>query len=280
MIIYKILNNNAVISKNDERKEVIVLGKGIAYKSTVYDEIDEDLVEKIFILDNRIQRSRLEALISEIPLEYMNFSESLIQFVSKRLNKNLDSNLLIALTDHIYNSIRNYYNGIIIPNMLVEEIRTFYADEYELALDMVAKINVKFDTKLDENEAGFLAFHVINAEGKDNMNETIEIIKSMQDIVHLVNDTFKIDLKTSSLDYSRFTVHLKFFLTRVFSKKPTPMKDLSDDGLYKMLIHKYANLNSFLDKIDEYTMNLKNYHITDSDRMYLVIHLARLIHKD
>lgn len=280
MIIYKILNNNAVVTKNDDGKEVIVLGKGIAFKSVVYDEIDEELIDKTFVLESRVERSRLEALISEIPQEYMEFSESLIQFATKRLNRKLDNNLIIALTDHLYNSLKNFYNGIIIPNMLVAEIRTFYPDEYEIALDMVAKINTRFGSKLDENEAGFLAFHIINAEGKDNMNVTIEIVKSMQDIVNLVNSTFNVNFDKSSLDYSRFTVHLKFFLTRVFSKNLSPIKDLSDDGLYQMLIHKYSEINVFLNKIDEYTMNLKNYHLTDSDRMYLVIHLARLIYKD
>lgn len=280
MIIYKILNNNAVVTKNDDGKEVIVLGKGIAFKSSVYDEIDEDLIDKTFVLENRVERSRLEALISEIPHEYMDFAETLIQFAIRRLNRKLDNNLIIALTDHLYNSLKNFYNGIIIPNMLVAEIRTFYPDEYEVALDMVAKINTKFGSKLDENEAGFLAFHIINAEGKDNMNVTIEIVKSMQDIVNLVNTTFNVSFDKSSLDYSRFTVHLKFFLTRVFSKNLSPIKDLSDDGLYQMLIQKYSEINVFLNKIDEYTMNLKNYHLTDSDRMYLVIHLARLIYKD
>lgn len=280
MIIYKILNNNAVVTKNDDGKEVIVLGKGIAFRASVYDEIDEDLIDKTFVLENRVERSRLEALISEIPHEYMDFSESLIQYATKRLNRKLDSNLIIALTDHLYNSLKNFYNGIIIPNMLVAEIRTFYPDEYEVALDMVAKINTKFGSKLDENEAGFLAFHIINAEGKNKMNVTIEIVKSMQDIVNLVNSTFNVSFDQSSLDYSRFTVHLKFFLTRVFAKNTSPIKDLSDDGLYQMLIQKYSEINIFLNKIDEYTMNLKNYHLTDSDRMYLVIHLARLIYKD
>ncbi len=280
MIIYKILNNNAVVTKNDDGKEVIVLGKGIAFKSSVYDEIDEDLIDKTFVLENRVERSRLEALISEIPQEYMEFSESLIQYATRVLNRKLDGSLIIALTDHLYNSLKNFYNGITIPNMLVAEIRTFYPEEYEVALNMVAKINTRFGSKLDENEAGFLAFHIINAEGNDNMNITIEIVKSMQDIVNLVNQTFNVVFDKSSLDYSRFTVHLKFFLTRVFSKNISPIKDLSDDGLYQMLIQKYTEINVFLNKIDEYTMNLKNYRLTDSDRMYLVIHLARLIYKD
>ena len=268
------------MTKNDDGKEVIVLGKGIAFKSSVYDEIDEDLIDKTFVLENRVERSRLEALISEIPQEYMEFSESLIQYATRVLNRKLDGSLIIALTDHLYNSLKNFYNGITIPNMLVAEIRTFYPEEYEVALNMVAKINTRFGSKLDENEAGFLAFHIINAEGNDNMNITIEIVKSMQDIVNLVNQTFNVVFDKSSLDYSRFTVHLKFFLTRVFSKNISPIKDLSDDGLYQMLIQKYTEINVFLNKIDEYTMNLKNYRLTDSDRMYLVIHLARLIYKD
>lgn len=280
MLIYKILNNNAVISHDDHENEIIVLGKGIAFKSSVYDEIDEERIEKIFALENRAQRTRLETLIREIPEDFLVFCEELITMAEKRLNKKLDSNLLIALTDHVYSSIKNYQGGIVIPNMLVDEIQTFYTQEYQIALDMVEWINAHFKVNLDRNEAGFLAFHVINAEGKATMNTTIDIVKGIQEVCDLVKTTYALELEPESMDYSRFIVHLKFFFSRVYAKEPAPQKSLTDDGLYQMLITKYADLNTFLNQIQTYTMNVKGYHLSDSDRMYLVIHLARIVYKD
>ena len=32
MLIYKKLNNNAIISKDENHKEIVVMGKGIAFK--------------------------------------------------------------------------------------------------------------------------------------------------------------------------------------------------------------------------------------------------------
>ena len=35
MEIYKILNNNVIVSKNEHDKEIIAMGKGIAFKKKV-----------------------------------------------------------------------------------------------------------------------------------------------------------------------------------------------------------------------------------------------------
>lgn len=45
MHIKKILNNNAVVVLNDQGKEQIAMGKGIAFKRAVADEIDPAQVD-------------------------------------------------------------------------------------------------------------------------------------------------------------------------------------------------------------------------------------------
>ena len=42
---------------------------------------------------------------------------------------------------------------------------------------------------------------------------------------------------------------------------------------------KYKNINECLDKISAITLLDFNYELTDTDRMYLIIHLARLVNK-
>lgn len=46
----KILNNNAVISENNQKEEIIITGKGIAFGKKSGDLIDKDKIEKTFIL--------------------------------------------------------------------------------------------------------------------------------------------------------------------------------------------------------------------------------------
>ena len=50
MRIKKILNNNAIISENDQTEEIIITGKDIAFGKKAGDLIDRDKIEKTFIL--------------------------------------------------------------------------------------------------------------------------------------------------------------------------------------------------------------------------------------
>jgi len=50
MIIQKIFNNNAIVAKDAFREEFVVMGKGVGFKKSVGDALDENLIEKLFIL--------------------------------------------------------------------------------------------------------------------------------------------------------------------------------------------------------------------------------------
>ena len=50
MKIFKILNNNAAVVKDDTGQEQIVMGRGICFKKRPGEEIGRDMVDKIFCL--------------------------------------------------------------------------------------------------------------------------------------------------------------------------------------------------------------------------------------
>ncbi|WZU01128.1 hypothetical protein MGH68_16905 [Erysipelothrix sp. D19-032] len=46
MIIVKVINNNLVISENDDKQEVILMGKGLGYQKKIGDVVDDSTIEK------------------------------------------------------------------------------------------------------------------------------------------------------------------------------------------------------------------------------------------
>ena len=50
MIIKRSLNNNVVITENEDGIEQVVCGRGIAFKKKPGDEIDESLINQVFVL--------------------------------------------------------------------------------------------------------------------------------------------------------------------------------------------------------------------------------------
>ena len=54
MEIYKILNNNVIVSKNEHDKEIIAMGKGIAFKKKVGEHIEDELIDKVYTLSDEV----------------------------------------------------------------------------------------------------------------------------------------------------------------------------------------------------------------------------------
>lgn len=75
----------------------------------------------------------------------------------------------------------------------------------------------KTGVSLPEDEAGFIALHIVNAELNEEMPNIINITKVMQEILSIVKYHFKIEFSEESLHYYRFVTHLKFFAQRLFN---------------------------------------------------------------
>ena len=53
MVIKQIFNNNVVLAKNSSKDELVAMGCGIAFKKKVGDKINENSIEKTFILKQK-----------------------------------------------------------------------------------------------------------------------------------------------------------------------------------------------------------------------------------
>lgn len=122
MIIDKILNNNvAVVLVDGEEK--IVMGKGICFKKKVNDDIDENMIDKVFALSSADASHKFQEIIKEVPIEHIIVSEKIIQYAKATLGKRLNEYIYISLVDHIYSSIVRFLEGITVTNVLLWDIR-------------------------------------------------------------------------------------------------------------------------------------------------------------
>ena len=80
MKISKILNNNAVISKDKNDNEIVVMGKGIAFKKRVDDFLDDNQIEKTYIFSPENTKEIIK-LFSSIPDVYIEITSNIIFLV-------------------------------------------------------------------------------------------------------------------------------------------------------------------------------------------------------
>ncbi|WNS46517.1 BglG family transcription antiterminator LicT [Paenibacillus sp. MMS20-IR301] len=275
MKIEKVLNNNVVTVIDASGKELVVMGRGIAFKKQTGDPIDEDKIEKVFSLDNREVSQKLMSLLSEIPLEYVECTDEVIRYAETVLGEKLHDSIYISLTDHIHFAIDRHRQGLQIKNALLWEIKRMYRKEFSIGLKALQIIEERLGVLLPEDECAFIAMHLVNAQMNGEMRETVSITNIVKDILNIVRRSFLIELDEESLGYYRFLTHLKFFAQRVVQGKAAEDRD-KDHALHDLVMQQYPAAHACAMKISDYTRKIYKRVLSKEEILYLTIHIERI----
>lgn len=276
MIINKILNNNVVIIINQQGNEVIVSGRGIGYKKKIGDEVDENLVNKIFIPSHHKERVEFETILEEIPIEFLNCTSEIVAMIKEGLNKPVSDSIFLHLSDHIYTAVKRHLDNKFLANALLWDMKRYYREEFKLALQALDIIEKHFEIRLPEDEAGFITFHINNALiGDHDMDLTFKTISLVKEISDIVVSHFENKIDEAGMEYNRFLTHLRFLAQRVFLRDTKPFQD--DDSLFTILKERYPKSNLCATKISNYISKHYDYELTKAEKLYLIIHIERLV---
>ena len=69
--IVRVLNTNAVVSSDQEGRELIITGAGIGFKKKKGENLDEALADKTYYLESVDDSRRLQEVVKEISEEYL-----------------------------------------------------------------------------------------------------------------------------------------------------------------------------------------------------------------
>ncbi|OXT09066.1 transcription antiterminator LicT [Thermoanaerobacterium thermosaccharolyticum] len=272
MIIEKIFNNNAIVAKDSDNRELVVMGRGIGFKKSVGEKVDETLIEKIFILKQKDASEKFKLLLEDVPTEYVSICYDIIEYAKNMLNTKLNDYIYVTLTDHIYNAIKMFDEGLENPNPLIWEIKKFYPKEFQVGLKALEFIEDELNKKLPDDEAGNIALHLINAQINSSFNKVenvAEQTKKIHDILNIVMYTYGITLDEKSISYERFITHLRFFFQRLNKKEQ--LKEV-DDYLFKKVKTKYKKAYDCMLKIEKYLET----ELSNEEKLYLTLHIQRV----
>ncbi|MBS3201354.1 BglG family transcription antiterminator LicT [Turicibacter bilis] len=274
MYIEKVLNNNAFISLDENGDEIIVMGKGIAFGKKGNQKVDlTNLNYKIFSCKNKNINNKLISIVSDLSQEYILLTRKIILTFEKEYNKKLNEIIYVSLTEHIHGAIERYHQGIQVKNPLLMEIKRLFADEYEIGRRALEMIHQDFGVLFEEDEAGYIAYHIVNAELNNDMINIANITKVMQQVLSVIKYHFKVEFNEESSTYYRFITHLKFFAQRVFSNA---VYEEEDTELFFILKEKYHESYECVLKIKELIEHEYNYDLSLEEQLYLMIHIERI----
>ncbi len=273
MLINKVLNNN-VVTIIDNNQESVVMGRGIAFQKKKGDEIDEDKIEKIFILKDKSINKKLIDLINDIPVENLEIVEEIIKYAENKLNTKLNENIYLTLTDHIGFAISRLKNNLEMKNTLLWDIKRLHKEEFSIGLKALETIKDRLDVELPEDEAASIALHILNAELNQDMPDVVNMINLIDEILKMVKYHFNIDFDEESINYYRFITHLKFFAQRLTSGR---YYEDEDNELFEMIKLKYPKAYKCTKKIEGFIKQKYDNTLTKEEKLYLTVHIARVI---
>ncbi len=275
MIVEKVLNNNVVVSIDPRtRKEVILMGSGIAFNKKPGQLIDTKRIEKTFIVDDENLGNKIKKLINQIPDVIFELTDEIITKAIVELNVELDKQVYVSLADHIAFAVKRFKNDITIKNELLNEIRRVHRNEFRVALWAVDYINKKLDIKLPEDEAGFIALHFVNASYKETTMKSVESTKIIKDVLNIIKYYFTIELDEDDLNYDRLLTHLKYFAKRIVNNN---QHSSTDSSFAKVISSTYPEAYGCAMKIGEYILMHNKYEVNDDELVYLTMHIQRVI---
>ncbi|MBV7389702.1 MULTISPECIES: BglG family transcription antiterminator LicT [Enterococcus] len=277
MQIQKILNNNVVITTDQNNNEVVAMGRGLAFKKKIGDVISSKEIDKIYRLDNENLSHKFQELLENVPLIYVELATEIIDEAKKKLDKPLNDSLYLSLTDHLHGAIERGREGIQLKNLLLWDIKRFFPDEYALGKKAIVQVKELFSVDLGDDEAGNVALHLVNAQSDVENGNVQELTELMQEIIQITSYYFKVQFDEESVYFYRFTTHLRFFASRILTNKQ--FNDETDEELLLMIQKKYQNAYYCTEKIATFIYQKYQYLMTNDEKLYLTIHIARLVQK-
>ena len=277
MQIVKVMNNSLILARDENDKEIVVMGKGLGFKRKAGEELDTEKIEKIFVLKNETDTREYVKLIEETPSEYIEITNDIIGYANEKLGGKLNDQIFITLVDHISYALTRYEKNITIQNRLLWELKKFYPKEFEIGKYAVEYINNKLNVKLPEEEAGNIAYHVVNAQTDEaEMQNTMLTIRMLKDIFNIIQYNFGITIDKDSLNYSRFLTHLQFFVQRLLDDR---MIESKENFIFEQMIKEYPKEVKCARLIGDYVKKVLNKEISNEELLYLTIHIVRIVQK-
>ncbi|WP_456295878.1 PRD domain-containing protein [Vibrio sp. AK197] len=276
MHVSKVLNNNVLISQDANQREVVVMGRGIGFQMKVGMEIDANKIEKVFTLassDDDALDARYHELLEEIPLELLAATEQIVELAQQTLSGDLHPSVRISLADHIHFAIERLRTGQVVKNAMLWEIKHLYPAEFDVGLQAIRLLKNASGVTFAEDEAAFIALHLVNAQLNEDMNNTISVTNLIRDIVQMIKYNLALELDEEGVEFRRLVTHLKFFAHRLIHQ--STISD-DDDSLFRSVRDKYPLAFSCVEKISLYINKKFKHAMTSEEMMFLTIHVERV----
>ncbi|CRY53928.1 beta-glucoside operon antiterminator [Yersinia intermedia] len=273
MRIQRVLNNNVVVAHDFSGKECVVIGKGVGFNKKASDLVDDACIQKIFRLDEDNSFGKANDAFQDVPEALFDIVLEIVKQATTQLDRKIHKSVYASLLDHISFAIERAKQGVHVRNMLLWDIKRLYRNEFIIGVAALESIKKNLNIELAEDEAGFIALHLLNSQKDGTMPDIENVSKVIQDILNIVKYHFNIEYEEESINFQRFVTHLKFFSHRLLSNTYV---STDDNSLHDIVAEKYAISYECAKKINKFIKHEYGRSLTDDEMMFLSIHIEHV----
>ena len=273
MKIIKRINNNVVLSKEDE-VEVILMGKGIGFQTKPGDPIPAERIEKKYYPEDDLTVEHMSKVMTKADEKQMAVIYEIVRLFRESVGTDFNPNVYFTLMDHIMFAISRQKQEIVLTNPMHWEIKKIYAKEYAVSVQAVELIRKELYPDFSQEEAAFITLHFVNAQIEKSANQSAyEHTELTNNILRIVKYSMNIEFDENSSYFQRFVTHIRYYLIRQSQEKEEPVLA---NPMIALAFSSYPKEKETADSIKEYLFEQKGWHVNDMELMYLILHIGNL----
>lgn len=212
----KILNNNALLAVNTNTlEEVIYIGNGVGFGQKVNMEFVPRETDAVYVHEPKVD---ISMQVEKNDPVYLEIASEILQ-EAKRVFENIDSHILLPLSDHIAFAIERINNKLVINNPFAHDIALLFDKEHAIAVKARVIIHEKTGVLIPDDEVGYITLHIHSARSDDNVSEGMLFAVIINEAIKEIEETLNIKINVKSLAYSRLLTHMKYMIARAKIKE-------------------------------------------------------------
>lgn len=272
--ISKVLNHNGVIviDKKD-KKEYVLLGKGIGFGKKAGEEMEQPEACSIYSLQSTSSKGDAEELIKSVEPEYFEMANAILNEAEARFGK-IDRSILFPMADHIAFAVKRIQNGEQISNPLTDDIKVLFHAEYKIACMLREMLKKNMQITIDDDEIGYVALHIHSALEKESVALSMQMAGAVRECVSLIEEQKKIRINIMSLSYNRLMNHVKYMVARAMTKESLKV------NMNEYIKHNFPESFELAKIICDHLSKALHAPLEDMEIGYLALHVERVSIED
>ena len=130
--------------------------------------------------------------------------------------------------------------------------------------------------EMDENEAGFLAYHFVNDQlgGQEQKQDLSLMTTLLSEVVDIIQQSFQLTLDPGDYNTQRLFIHVRFLVQRILGFQQR-QPEVEEDW-YDQFAAKYPRSHRCVLRIAQHLEDYYHYCLDRDEQFYLLIHIAQV----